>query len=227
MSRTDIFFQILQIQPHPKISPVLFFSPASNLESSSLLLSLLRRLTYTTYSKNCILASTAHHPPTGPQNKKLDYQQSLPMPQLFLQLTAAHHWALSQMTTGGFLSQSLIEHVHNKNCFQNVKIFNDALGSMASIPGPALWIILISRSRISTKVELNDRKSGLVSQVAFISQPLADIGSITVAKAWGLDTSTLKQNYGKLENMDYKVARMIERSYASVRSGLNIKNKKL
>ena len=123
------------------------------------------------------------------------------------------------MTTGDFLSQSLIEHVHNKNCFQNVKIFNDAPGSMASIPGPALWIILISRSRISTKVELNDRKSGLVSQMAFISKPLAHIGSITVAKAWGLDTSTLKQNYGKLENMDYTGARMIERSSASVRSG--------
>ena len=85
------------------------------------------------------------------------------------------------MTTGDFLSQSLIEQVHNEN--QNVKISNDAPGSMASIPGPALWIILISRSRISTKVELNDRKSGLVSQMAFISKPLAHIGSITVAKA--------------------------------------------
>ena len=114
MSRTDIFFS--KSQPTSKFNflqkfPLSFFYfyPASNLESSSLLLSLLLRLICTTYSNHntkhhtttphthCILASTAHHPPTGPQKKKLDYQQSLPMPQLFcssllLIIKLCHTW---------------------------------------------------------------------------------------------------------------------------------------
>ena len=51
-----------------------------------------------------------------------------------------------------------------------------------SLPCLGYLFQLIVLQRVATEVELNDRKSGLVGQVAFVAMPAAGVGYVAVAQ---------------------------------------------